>query len=99
MSGSAPASFGDVQVTADHYNRYKDDLKYLKDFGANAYRFSISWARVFPNCSGTPNEEALVYYSDLIDTILANGAEPVGTVYFIFVSLVVVIVYTQSLQM
>jgi beta-glucosidase/6-phospho-beta-glucosidase/beta-galactosidase len=80
MSGTAPPSFGDVQVTADHFNRYKEDLKFLKDFGANAYRFSFSWARVFPNCSGTPNEEALQYYSDMIDTIIANGAEPIGTV-------------------
>jgi 6-phospho-beta-glucosidase len=82
MSGSAPAAFASVQVTADHYNRYKEDLKYLKDFGANTYRFSISWARVFPTCNGQVNQEALAFYENMINEILANSAEPVGTVSF-----------------
>jgi beta-glucosidase/6-phospho-beta-glucosidase/beta-galactosidase len=79
-SGNAPSNFASVEVTADHYHRYKDDLKYLKEFNANTYRFSISWARVLPNCNGEVNQEALKYYEDMIDQILANGAEPVGTV-------------------
>lgn len=37
---------GDVAV--DSYNLWKEDVKLLKEYGANAYRFSISWSRVIP---------------------------------------------------
>ena len=32
----------------DHYNRYEEDINYLKEAGLNAYRFSIEWARIEP---------------------------------------------------
>ena len=35
-------------VAADHYRLYKDDVRLMKALGANAYRFSISWPRIFP---------------------------------------------------
>ncbi|KAJ4826054.1 hypothetical protein Tsubulata_042006 [Turnera subulata] len=38
---------GDVAV--DFYNRYKEDLKMMKDTGLNAIRFSISWSRIIPH--------------------------------------------------
>jgi beta-glucosidase len=34
-------STGDV--ANDHYHRYKDDVKLMKELGATAYRFSIAW--------------------------------------------------------
>jgi beta-glucosidase len=48
---------GDVAI--DHYHRYKEDVKIMKDLGANAYRFSISWPRLFPNGTGQPNPKGL----------------------------------------
>src|SRR5215831_2168927 len=48
---------GDVAI--DHYHRYKEDVKIMKDLGANAYRFSISWPRIFPNGMGQPNAKGL----------------------------------------
>src|ERR1044072_1783176 len=30
---------------ADHYHRYKDDVRLVRDVGASAYRFSIAWPR------------------------------------------------------
>ena len=36
-------------VAADHYRLYKDDVRLMKALGANAYRFSISWPRIFPD--------------------------------------------------
>lgn len=32
----------------DHYNRYEEDIKLMKQAGLNAYRFSIEWARIEP---------------------------------------------------
>src|SRR5690606_19091784 len=41
-------------VANDHYHRYKEDVALMKDIGANAYRFSIAWPRIFPQGTGMP---------------------------------------------
>ena len=35
-------------VADDHYHRYQDDVRLMKGLAAAAYRFSISWPRIFP---------------------------------------------------
>ncbi|SEC92302.1 GH1 family beta-glucosidase [Bradyrhizobium erythrophlei] len=65
----------------DHYHRYKDDVRLIKDLGARAYRFSIAWPRVFPDGTGTPNPKGLDFYNRLVDELLANGIEPYATLY------------------
>ena len=65
---------GDVAI--DHYRRYKEDVQIMKGLGANAYRFSISWPRVFPNGSGQPNPKGFDFYSRLVDELLKAGIEP-----------------------
>ena len=32
-------------IACDHYNRYAEDIKLMKEAGLNAYRFSIEWAK------------------------------------------------------
>src|SRR5262245_20780359 len=49
-------------VANDHYHRYKEDVALMKDVGANAYRFSIAWPRIFPNGTGQPNPKGLDFY-------------------------------------
>src|SRR5262249_6830642 len=68
-------------VANDHYHRYKDDVRLMKELGAKAYRFSIAWPRVFPNGTGEPNPKGLDFYSGLPDELLAAGAEPSATLY------------------
>lgn len=68
-------------VACDHYHRYKDDVKMMKEMGIPAYRFSIDWSRVIPNGVGRVNKKGLKFYSDLIDTLLENGIEPYITLY------------------
>ncbi|HET6675371.1 MAG TPA: family 1 glycosylhydrolase [Nitrospiraceae bacterium] len=72
-------STGDV--ANDHYHRYKEDVALMKDLGATAYRFSISWPRIFPNGTGEPNAKGLDFYSRLVDELVGAGIEPFPTLY------------------
>ncbi len=65
----------------DHYNRYKEDVRIMKDLGMNAYRFSIAWSRIQPTGRGEVNKKGLQFYSDLIDELLKAGIEPFITLY------------------
>src|SRR5690606_6075301 len=69
-------------VANDHYPRYKEDVTLMKnDIGANAYRFSISWPRIFPEGTGTPNAKGIDFYSRLVDELRGAGIEPFATLY------------------
>src|SRR5215213_982844 len=65
----------------DHYHRYKEDVRLMKELGVKAYRFSIAWPRVFPDGDGAPNPIGLDFYQRLVDELLANGIEPYATLY------------------
>lgn len=67
-------------VACDHYNRYKEDVGLLKDLGAPYYRFSLSWARLFP-AEGEVSEKGIKFYRDLIEGLLANNIKPIVTLY------------------
>jgi len=73
--------FSNADVAVDHYHRYKEDVDLMKDIGMDAYRFSISWSRIFPNGTGEPNEEGLNYYNNLIDALLDKGIQPYVTLF------------------
>ena len=66
---------GDIAV--DHYNRYKEDVALMAEMGLKAYRFSISWSRIYPEGRGEVNEEGLKFYDDLIDELLKNNIKPI----------------------
>ncbi|KAJ3107371.1 hypothetical protein HDU97_004253 [Phlyctochytrium planicorne] len=66
------------RITSHHVD---SDLKFLSQLGATAYRFSISWPRILPNCTGAINQKGVDFYSHMIDQIIANGAEPYLTMY------------------
>jgi beta-glucosidase len=68
-------------VANDHYHRYKEDVALMKSLGSNAYRFSVSWPRIFPNGRGTPNQKGLDFYNRLVDELRAAGIEPFATLY------------------
>jgi beta-glucosidase len=65
----------------DHYHRYKEDVRLIRELGVRAYRFSIAWPRVFPEGTGAPNPVGLDFYDRLLDELLANGIEPFATLY------------------
>lgn len=70
---------GDIAV--DHYNRYKEDVALMKEMGLKAYRFSISWSRIFPEGRGQVNEEGLKFYDNLIDELIKSDIKPIITIY------------------
>ncbi|KAJ4836814.1 Beta-glucosidase 42 [Turnera subulata] len=74
------ASNGDIAV--DHYHRYKEDIELIAKLGFEAYRFSISWSRIFPDGLGTKiNEEGVTFYNNIINTLLERGIQPYATLY------------------
>lgn len=69
------------EVACDHYHRWEQDVEIMKSLGVHAYRFSISWPRVLPEGSGSPNHKGLGFYDRLVDGLLNAGIEPYATLY------------------
>ncbi len=67
-------------VATDSYRRYRDDIGLVQQLGFDAYRFSLSWARIQPD-GRTTNTKALDHYRRMIEASLEAGREPWVTVY------------------
>ncbi|XP_047122100.1 myrosinase 1-like [Schistocerca piceifrons] len=69
-------------VACDSYHKYKEDVQMLKALNADVYRFSIAWPRVLPNGDlDVINQAGIDYYNNLINELLANGIQPLVTMY------------------
>jgi beta-glucosidase len=68
-------------ISCDHYNRWREDVKLIQELGLTAYRFSISWPRVLPQGAGQPNERGLDFYDRLVDELQAANITPFVTLY------------------
>lgn len=68
-------------VACDHYRRFREDIGLMRELGLKAYRFSIAWARVFPEGTGAVNPRGLDHYERLVDELLEQGIEPLATLY------------------
>jgi beta-glucosidase len=74
----ADGTTGDT--ACDHYRRFPDDIRLMRELGLMAYRFSIAWSRVFPE-PGRVNSRGLDFYKRLVDGLLAAGITPLATVF------------------
>ncbi|XP_066377972.1 beta-glucosidase 38-like [Miscanthus floridulus] len=70
-----------AEVSVDEYNRYMDDVDNMVRVGFDAYRFSISWSRIFPSGIGRINKDGVDYYHRLIHYMLANHITPYVVLY------------------
>ncbi|KAL2549320.1 Beta-glucosidase 42 [Forsythia ovata] len=71
-----------ADIAVDHYHRYKEDIELVAKLGFKAYRFSISWSRIYPDGLGTKiNTEGIKHYDNVINTIIDKGIEPFVTLY------------------
>ena len=68
-------------VACDHYRRWRDDVALMAELGLGAYRFSLSWSRVFPEGTGPLNRAGLDFYERLVDALLEAGIQPCATLY------------------
>ena len=68
-------------IACDHYHRFEEDVKMMKELGLQAYRFSIAWPRIQPDGKGEINQEGIDFYNRLIDCLLEHGIEPWVTLY------------------
>ncbi|ERM98127.1 hypothetical protein AMTR_s00095p00053110 [Amborella trichopoda] len=69
------------EVSVDEYHRYKEDVDIMADMNMDAYRFSISWSRIFPEGVGRVNQKGVDYYNRLIDYLLERGVTPYANLY------------------
>lgn len=72
----------------DHYHRYREDISLMKNLGIQAYRFSISWSRIFPDgivkdSDGNIryNKAGLDFYDKIVNFCLENNIKPFITIY------------------
>lgn len=69
-------------VACDSYHKWQEDVQLVKNLGVNFYRFSLSWTRLIPDGYSTQiNQAAVDYYNKLINELIANGIEPMVTLF------------------
>jgi beta-glucosidase len=72
----------DGSLACDHWRRWPEDIALMRALGVGAYRFSVSWPRVFPTGLETaPAQAGLDVYDRIVDALLADGIDPWVTVY------------------
>ena len=68
-------------VSCNHYHLYREDIEMMADLGLNAYRFSVSWPRIFPDGGGKPNPRGLDFYLRLVEKLHQHNIKPAVTLY------------------
>jgi beta-glucosidase len=69
------------EIACASYERVEEDVALLKNLGAKAYRFSISWSRVLPQGRGPLNPLGVAYYQKLVRLLREAGIAPMVTLY------------------
>lgn len=67
-------------IACDHYNRYREDVELMGEIGLDAYRFSVSWPRIFPE-KGMFNPKGMEFYKNLVNELIKRNIKPVVTLY------------------
>ena len=67
-------------VACDHYNRYREDFKLLREMNQNAHRLSIEWSRIEPS-EGEFDSRQMRHYRDVLGELREQGIQPMVTLH------------------
>ena len=76
-----PEGTSPLDVCADQYHRYKEDIALMAEMGFKVYRFSISWSRIIPEGTGAVNPKGIEYYNNVINECLKYNIVPLVTMF------------------
>ncbi|MDO4664545.1 MAG: glycoside hydrolase family 1 protein [Erysipelotrichaceae bacterium] len=76
-----PEGTSELDVCADFYHHYKEDIALMAEMGFKSYRFSIAWTRILPQGTGEVNPKGIEFYNNVIDECLKYGIEPIVTMF------------------
>ncbi|KOB74989.1 Beta-glucosidase, partial [Operophtera brumata] len=69
-------------IAANSYHNYKRDVEMMRELGLDAYRFSLSWARILPDgFSHKVNQAGIDFYNNYINEMLLHNITPMVTLY------------------
>ena len=72
---------GDTSAVAcDHYHRYREDFKLLRELNQNAHRLSVEWSRIEP-AEGEFDSRQLRHYRDVLGELREQGIQPMVTLH------------------
>ncbi len=60
--------------TSTFYQHWQQDIALLKQLKHNSFRTSLSWSRLIPDGTGDVNPEAVAFYNNVIDELLAQAS-------------------------
>ena len=64
---------GRPDVCSDFYHRYREDVDIMASHNLKSFRFSIAWARLFPDGPDKLNQKGVEYYNDLFSYLKKNN--------------------------
>jgi len=68
----------------EFYERWKEDIEHLNEYGFNSFRMSIAWPRIFPKGPDgvhRANPLGVQYYKDVITRLIEKGIRPAVTMF------------------
>ncbi len=71
----------DTSITSDFYHKYKEDISLMRECGLKSFRFSVSWARIYPEGRGEINQAGIDFYNRVINELTESGIEPIVTLF------------------
>ncbi|GJW53152.1 uncharacterized mitochondrial protein-like protein [Tanacetum coccineum] len=73
---------GNGFIADDHYHQNMKDIEIIQSLGVDAYRFSISWARILQRGRfGEVNPNGIFFYNNVLDKLLLRGIKPFVTTH------------------
>ena len=77
-----PEGTSELDVCADFYHHYKEDIALLKEMGFKMFRLSISWSRIYPTGEeAEPNQAGLDFYRNVFTELRNAGIEPLVSIW------------------